>query len=57
MAVAVRAVFLNPSVIPSEKITRQNLHVSDPAFFTMETFPSVIQSVTTDEKFLLVVTD
>jgi hypothetical protein len=32
-AVAARAVFLNLSVIPSEKITRQNLHVSDPFFF------------------------
>ena len=52
--VTVRAVVLNPS----EKITRQNLHVSDPSFFlNSETFSFVIQSVTTDRKFPLVVTD
>jgi hypothetical protein len=51
MAIAIQAVFLNPSMIPSEKITRQNLHVSDPPFFTMETFPFVIQSVITNENF------
>jgi len=42
--VAVRAVFLNPSVIPSEKITCQNLHVSDPPFFYDEHY-SVCNSV------------
>jgi hypothetical protein len=52
--VTVRAVVLNPS----EKITRQNLHISDPSFFlNSKTFSFVIQSVTTDRKFPLVVTD
>jgi hypothetical protein len=44
MVVAVQAVFLNPSVILSEKITRQNLHVRDPPFFYDEKF-SVRNSV------------
>jgi len=41
-----------------KKITRQNLHVSDPFFFlNSETFPFVIQSVITDGNFPSVVTD
>ena len=55
--VAVRAVFLNPSVIPSEKITCQNLHVATRLFFTTDTISSVIQSVTTDGNLSSVVTD
>jgi len=52
--VTVRAVILNPP----EKITRQNLHVSDPSFFfNSKTFSSVIQSVTTDGNILSGVTD
>ena len=38
-------------------ITRQNLHVSNPHFFLILNFPSVIQLVTTDRKCPLVVTD
>jgi hypothetical protein len=41
-----RAVVLNPSV----KITLKNLHVSEPFFFLILNFSSVIQSVTTDRQ-------
>ena len=48
-----RVVVLNPSVIPLEKITRKNLHVSEPPFFLILNIPSV----TTDRMFPSVYTD
>jgi len=39
---------LNPSVMPSVKNTRNNLHVSEPPFFFILNIPSVIPSVYTD---------
>ena len=46
---------LNPSVIPLEKITRKNLHVSEPPFFLFLILN--IPSVTTDRMFPSVYTD
>jgi hypothetical protein len=48
---------LNPSVIPSVKNTRNNLHVSEPLFFYILNIPSVISSVDTDESWPSVSTD
>jgi len=47
------AIVLNSSV----KITRKNLHVSEPPFFLILNFSSIIQSVTTDGHVPSVVTD
>jgi len=53
-----RAVVLNPSLIPSVKITLPKPPRQRPAFFfNSERFPSVIQSVTNDGKCPSVVTD
>ena len=54
----VRAVVLNPSVIPLEKNNPPKPPRQRPAFFlNSETFPFVIQSVNTDGKFSSVFTD
>ena len=42
------AAVLNPSVISSIKIIRNNLHVSEPPFFYILNIPSVISLVDTD---------
>jgi hypothetical protein len=49
---------LNPSVIPSVKNTRNNLHISEPPFFFLIlNIPSVISSVYTDGFWPSVSTD